>query len=164
MYTWHLSSSFHYFERTYKPRWQLPSDIEPSQTTDRWHSEVCIITNFQNHFSSSRISITLLTWLCSFEILPNDLNLSFCFPYAVRSKELTLSSLVPKQWCSALSSIQSFKWFHLDAGLIAVVISTFCIRQTLVPTTTILQCTSSQHVLKNLICSFCLTICLRMVC
>jgi hypothetical protein len=51
-------------------------------------------------------------------------------------------------------TIQHLKRRHLQTLLIAIILGELSIRQTLIPTSSVLQSTSSQHVLKNLIYPF----------
>src|SRR4029078_6390008 len=50
-----------------------------------------------------------------------------------------------------------------QTSLIAVVIRELSIRQALIPTSTVLNSTSSQHILQHLVGSLCLPICLRVI-
>src|SRR6266540_4340751 len=117
----------------------------------------------KDQFSASGIGITFLSGLGCFQCIPDLLHLSFGFSQNLRSKYLAFSSLIPEQRCSTLASIQSLKWWHLQTGLIAVIIGELSVWQILVPTLTILQCTSSQHILENLVHPFSLAIGLGMV-
>jgi hypothetical protein len=60
-------------------------------------------------------------------------------------------------------SIQHLEWHHLQTLLITIVLRELSVHQTLIPTSSILQSTSSQHVLYNLIHPFGLTIGPRMI-
>jgi hypothetical protein len=60
-------------------------------------------------------------------------------------------------------TIEHLKRCHLQTLLIAIVIREFSIWQTLIPTLSILHSTGSQHIFKNLIYPFVLTISLRMI-
>jgi hypothetical protein len=55
------------------------------------------------------------------------------------------------------------EWCHFQTGLIAIIVGEPCQGQTLVPTPVKVQDACSQHIFQNLIYSFRLTICLRMI-
>jgi hypothetical protein len=61
----------------------------------------------------------------------------------IGSKHFPFSSLIPKQWSLTPSTIQYLKRCHLQAFSIAIVIGKLGVRQTLIPTSSILQGTSS---------------------
>src|SRR6185312_12634500 len=83
--------------------------------------------------------------------------------YNVRAKELLLTNLIPIQRSPALSTIQRLKGGLLQTVLVAVVVGKLSIRQALIPTSTILNSTSSQHIFQHLVGSLCLPICLKMI-
>jgi hypothetical protein len=93
----------------------------------------------------------------------NHLDVLFGFKQNVGPEYLLLSRLIPLQWSSTTPSIERLKWLHLQAGLVTIVIGKLCIRQSLIPSGLILQRTGSQHVFKDLIGPFGLTIYLRMI-
>jgi hypothetical protein len=68
------------------------------------------------------------------------MNLLLSFLQNVGSKNFSFSNLTPKQWSPTPSTVQHL---HLQAFLIAVVIGELSVRQTLIPTSSILQGTSS---------------------
>jgi hypothetical protein len=76
----------------------------------------------------------------------------------ISPKQLTLACVTPIQWCSALPPIQCLEGCHLQTSLVTVVVRELSIRQTLIPTTTILKGTNSQHIIQNLICPLRLSI------
>jgi hypothetical protein len=109
------------------------------------------------------IGVALLSRLCDTKVLPNHMNLLLSFLQYVGSKNLTFSSLIKKQRSSASTSIQHLEQHHLHTLLITIVVGELSIRQTLIPTSSILHSTSSQHVFQNLIHSFGLSIGLRVI-
>jgi hypothetical protein len=95
-----------------------------------------------SHISMHRL-LTFLRSLTNLETLTNHLELLLHDLQYFKSKDLTFSGLTPDQQSLALSSIKGFIRGHLDIGLVAVVVREFCIRQTLVPTSLVFQCTGS---------------------
>jgi hypothetical protein len=85
-------------------------------------SEIGKVSDVESHFSTFGVGVTLLTRLCSFQRVTDELNLFFCFSEYVTSKHLTFSCLGPVERGSALSSIEGFERCHLKAGLIAIVV------------------------------------------
>ncbi|MGZ7142598.1 hypothetical protein ACXWOE_09255, partial [Streptococcus pyogenes] len=78
-------------------------------------------------------------------------------------KHLRFAYLVPTQRGATLSSEQGFIWGHLDAGLVTVVVGELSVGETTIPCALEVQGTCSKHVLQDLVNSFCLPICLRVV-
>src|SRR6185295_1056512 len=105
----------------------------------------------------------LLPTLCNPQIFQHSLYHLLCIFYNVRAKELLLSNLIPIERSPALPAIQCLKGGLLQTGLVAVVVGELSIRQAFIPTSTILNSTSSQHIFQHLVGSLCLPICLRMI-
>jgi hypothetical protein len=61
-------------------------------------------------------------------------------------------------------TVQCFKWSHLNACLITIVVGEFCQREAFIPVLVILKYAGSKHVLQDLIYPFCLSVRLRMIC
>jgi hypothetical protein len=139
----YVTSLFQNLEWSKEPRCELASDIEMTQTSYRRHLEVHKISHFKAQLSSPMIDIALLPWLHNSQVLPNHMNLLLYFVQNIRPKHLPFSSLTPKQWSLTPTTIQHLKRWHLQAFLIAVVIGELGIWQTLIPTPSILQGTSS---------------------
>jgi hypothetical protein len=81
-----------------------------------------------------------------------------------RAKEWSPSYLWPHQRGSTLSVIQCLKRWHLETSLVTIVVWELCVGQTFLLIKPILQDTSSEHILQNLINPLYLTICLWVVC
>jgi hypothetical protein len=81
----------------------------------------------------------------------------------VRTKDRPLARLDPVHRCTTATTIQSFKGCHPKTFLITVVVRELSQWQTLVPLVRVVQYTSSEHILKNLIYPLCLAIGLRIV-
>jgi hypothetical protein len=81
----------------------------------------------------------------------------------VRAKDHSFTRLDPVHRCMAAMAIQSFKGCHSKTSLITVIVREFSKWQTLVTFVRVVQYTSSEHILKNLIYPLCLTIGLRMI-
>jgi hypothetical protein len=126
-----------------EPRCELALDLEMTQTSHRRHLEVHKISHFKAQLSSPMIGVALLPRLHNSQVLPNHMNLLLDFLQNVRSKHLPFHSLTPKQRSLTPTTIQHLRRCHLQAFLIAVVIGELVIWQTLIPTPSILQGTSS---------------------
>src|SRR6185436_17697837 len=122
-----------------------------------------MITNTESQVSPFAICIALLPSLCNPQILSHSLYHLLCIFYNVRAKELRLTNLIPIERSPTLSAIQCLEGGLLQTGLVAVVIGELSVRQALIPTSTILNSTSSQHILQHLVGSLCLPIYLRMI-
>jgi hypothetical protein len=81
----------------------------------------------------------------------------------VRAKDRTFARLNPVHECMAATAIQNFEGCHSETLLITVVVRELGQRQTLVPFVRVVQYTSSEHILKNLIYPLYLTISLWMI-
>jgi hypothetical protein len=121
------------------------------------------IACFELKWPTSLVSIYFLSCLGSsrigLDVVDNLLGLSD----KVRAKDRPLTSLNLVQRCTTAMAIQSFERCHSETLLITVVIRQLSQWQTLVPFVMEIQDTSSEHIFKNLIYSFCLTIGLRMI-
>src|SRR6185503_5531776 len=122
-----------------------------------------MITNTESQVSLFAICIALLPTLCNPQIFPHSLYHLLCIFYNVRAKELLLTNLIPIERSPALSAIQRLKRGLLQTGLVTVVVGELSIRQALIPTSTLLNSTSSLHIFQHLVGSLCLPIYLRMI-
>jgi hypothetical protein len=80
-----------------------------------------------------------------------------------RAKDRPFVRLDPVYRGTTTTTIQSFKGCHCKTFLITIVVRELSQSQTLVPFVWVVQYTSSEHILKNLIYPLCLTIDLRMI-
>jgi hypothetical protein len=87
----------------------------------------------------------------------------FSLKEKVWAKDRPFTRLDPVYRCMAATAIQSFKRCHSKTFLITVVVGELSQWQTLVPIVRVVQYTSSEHILKNLIYPLCPTIGLRMI-
>jgi hypothetical protein len=81
----------------------------------------------------------------------------------VRAKDRPFTRLNPVHRCTTATAIQTFKGFHSKTFLINVVVRELYQWQTLAPFVRIVQYTSSEHILENLIYALSLTISLWMI-
>jgi hypothetical protein len=98
-----------------------------------------------------------LSGLGYFQTVADELDMLFGFLDNIGSKYLTFSSLRPVEWGTALASVESFEWGHLQTSLIAIIVGKLREGQTVFPLGSIRQDTGSQHVFKDLVYSLCLT-------
>jgi hypothetical protein len=80
-----------------------------------------------------------------------------------RAKDHPFTRLDLVHRCTTATTIQTFKGCHSKTFLITVVVKELGQWQTLVAFVRVVQYTSSEHILKNLIYPLCLTIGLRMI-
>src|SRR3954470_4166015 len=113
---------------------QLSFDSEPLHSTMWRHSKISSITNFVGDFSTLRICVAFLSGLCYLQSVLNQLDFLFGFFDKFWSEQTSFSHTIPYQWGGTFYPIEKLKWCHLNAGLIAVVIRKFCVRQTFIPT------------------------------
>jgi hypothetical protein len=137
--------------------------METLHSLERCDLEIGHISDVEGQFSPLGISVALLTRLCSFQTVTNELKLFLGFSKYIRSKHLAFSGLGPVERGSALSSIESFKRCHLKTGLIAVIIRELCEWQAIFPFGSISKNAGSKHVFQNLIYSFSLSSGLRVI-
>jgi hypothetical protein len=81
----------------------------------------------------------------------------------IRTKDHPLARLDPVHRCTTVTAIQGFKGCHPETLLITVVVRVLSEQQTFVPFVWIVQYTSSEHIVKNLIHPLYLTIGLGMI-
>jgi hypothetical protein len=105
----------------------------------------------------SFVSIAFLSCLGSFQIELDVVDNPLGLRDKVRTKyrSFTKLDLVPR--CTATIAIQSFEGCHFETFLIVVVVRELSQWQTLFPFVRIVQYTSSEHILKNLIYSLSLS-------
>ena len=123
-----------------------------------------MVANLEIHLTVLPIIVAFLARLGCFEVVSDLVHLLFCVQQNSGSKDFAISGLRPIEWGSALPSIQSFKRGHLYAALVTVVVGKFSVGQTIFPSSTKVNYTCSQHVLKYLVDSLYLSICLGVVC
>ena len=81
-----------------------------------------MVTNGKLNRLPSFIGITFLTSLSSFQVLLDGTDLLLRFVHEIDAIIPSLSGFDPIQRGSTLSTVQGFKWSHLDTLLITVVI------------------------------------------
>src|SRR4051812_42144223 len=100
-------------------------------------SEVHKISNCKGHLSTLGVGITLLTRLSGLETFTNELDLLFGLLQNIGSENFPFFGLRPVEGRATLSSIQGFKWGHLQTRLVTVVVGEFCIGQAVLPLGTV---------------------------
>jgi hypothetical protein len=123
-----------------------------------------VVTCFDLKRPASLVGISFLSCLGSFQIGMDAADYLFGLNDKVRTEDHPLTRLDLVHKCTIATTIQSFKGCHSETLLIIVVVRELNQWQTLVPFVRVVQYTSSEHILKNLIYPLCLTIDLRMIC
>jgi hypothetical protein len=148
-------------ERSNVSRAKLHGDTEPNDSSSRSYPEKDLITHCKFQVPPPHISITLLTALSSQNILTNLLNFLRCLLNPIRTDQRSLSQSLPAQRGDTPPTIPCLIQCHLDASLIAVVISELSQGKMILLATLPRQNTSTQHVFQGLDSLLRLTISLR---
>jgi hypothetical protein len=122
-----------------------------------------MVARFELKRPTSLVGIPFLSCLGSFQIGLDAMDYLFSLNDKVRAKDRPFTRFDPVYRCTAATTIQSFKGCHSKTFLVTVVIRELSQWQTLVPFVRVVQYTSSEHILKNLIYSLYLTISLRVM-
>jgi hypothetical protein len=123
------------------------------------HAVAC----FELKQSASLVDIAFLSCLGSFQIGLDAMDYLFSLNDKVRAKDRPFTKLDPVHRGTTATAIQSFEGCHSKTFLIPIVVRELSQCQTLVPFIWVVQYTSSEHILKNLIYPLSLTIGLRMI-
>src|SRR5664279_2212799 len=107
--------------------------METLHSFERGYLEISKVTLLEFYFTTLRVRIAFLSRLGCLESFSDHMHLLFGFSENIWSEYFAFSGLGPIQWGSTFSTIQSFKWGHLQAGLIAIVVRKFCEGQTIFP-------------------------------
>jgi len=81
-----------------------------------------MVTDYKLNRLPSLISITFLTSLSSFQMLLDGTDLLLRFVHEIDAIIPSFLGFNPIQRGSTLSTIQGFKWSHLDALLVTIII------------------------------------------
>src|SRR3954470_12968130 len=158
-----FSSSSTNFKRTDVSRSQLSFDTKTVCAFHGSDTKVNEITRDINHVCVLSVIIALLVTLSNLQIFKNDMHLLLRLGYNVGAKPNSFSCTRPTNRSSALATIESLKWCHLQTFLEAVVVREFSIRKTYFPFHAKRDDASTEHVLQNLIDPFDLSLRLRVV-
>jgi hypothetical protein len=119
-----------------------------------------MVTYFKLKRSASLVGMAFLSCLASFQIGLDTVDYHFGLNDKVRAKDRPFTRLDQVHRCMAATAIQSFEGCHSETLLITVLVRELSQRQTFV---WVVQYTSPEHILKNLIHPLCLTIGLWMI-
>jgi hypothetical protein len=125
--------------------------------------KVHAVTRFELKRLASLVGIAFLSCLGSFQIGLDAMDYPFILNDKVRAKDRPFTMLDPVHRGTIVMAIQSFEGCHSKTFLITVVVRELIQWQTLVPFIWVVQYTSSEHILKNLIYPLYLTISLWMI-
>jgi hypothetical protein len=125
--------------------------------------KVHVVACFELKRPASLVGIAFLAISGSFQVGMEAVDYFFSLNDKVRTKNCPLTKLNPVHRCTAMMAIQRFERCHPETLLIIVVVRELSQGQTLVPFVLVVQYTTSDHILQNLIYPLCLTICLRMI-
>jgi hypothetical protein len=123
-----------------------------------------VVAYFELKQPTSLVSIAFLAISGSFQIGMDAVDYLFSLNEKVRTKDRPLARLDLVHRCTIAMAIQSFKRCHPETLLITVVVRELSQRQTLGPFVWVVQYTSSEHILQNLIYPLHLTNGLWMIC
>src|SRR4051812_44486735 len=102
---------------------QLAFDTELLGSLQRSNPKVSLLAHIVAFLPMMTIIVALLTRLSGFQLITNNANLILCLFDHVRSKELSFTGFGQIKGCSTSSSIEEFKWSHVQTRLKAIVIS-----------------------------------------
>src|SRR3954468_9802699 len=102
---------------------QLAFGIEAFGSLQRSNPKVSLLIQIVAFFPMMTIIVAFLTRLGGFQLITNNANLIFCFFDHIQSKELSFTGFRPIEGCSTSSSLEEFKWIHVQTILKAIVIS-----------------------------------------
>jgi hypothetical protein len=122
-----------------------------------------VVACFKLKRSASLVGIAFLSWLGSFQIGLDAVDYLFGLNDKVRAKDRPFARLDPVNRCMIAKAIQSFEGCHSKPLLITIVVRELSQRQTFILFVRVVQYTSPEHILKNLIHPLCLTIGLQMI-
>jgi hypothetical protein len=109
------------------------------------------------------IDITLLSIMCFFNPLSYCFHFLFHFFDRFSSHQDPILKPIPTQRHQTQSLIKKLKRCHLNGALVAVVISEFHQWQEFFPMIFLVHHVHAQHVLQGLVCSFGLSVSLRVI-
>jgi hypothetical protein len=122
------------------------------------------IANFITTVDTTFIGITLLSILRFFNPLSYCFHLIFHFLDHFWSHQDPILKSIPTQRHLTRSSIKKLERCHLNGALVAIVISKFYQWQELFPTLLLVHHVHVQHAFQDLVCSFGMPVCLRVIC
>src|SRR3954470_599537 len=102
---------------------QLAFDTEVLGSLQRSNPKVSLLTQILAFLPMMTIIVAFLTRLGGFQLITNNANLIFCFFDHIQSKELSFTGFCPIEGCLTSSSIEDFKWSHVQTRLEAIIIS-----------------------------------------
>jgi hypothetical protein len=117
-----------------------------------------VVTCFELKRLASLVGIAFLAISGSFQIDMDTVDYLFSLNDKIRTKDRPLARLNLVHSCTIVTAIQSFERCHLETLLVTVVVRELSQCHTLVPFVRVVQYTSSEHILKNLIYNLHLTI------
>jgi hypothetical protein len=125
--------------------------------------KVHAVTRFELKWSAPLVGIAFLSCLGNIQIGLDAMDYPFSLNDMVRAKDHSFTRLDSVHRGTTATVIQSLKWCHSKTFLITVVVRELSQWQPLVPFVWVVQYTSSEHILRNLIYPLYLTIGLWMI-
>src|SRR4051812_30557716 len=104
-------------ERSDVTRGKLAFDTETLGSLQRSNPKVSLLKQIVAFLPMMTIIVAFLTRLGGFQLITNNANLIFCLFDHIQSKELSLAGFWPIEGCSTSSSIEEFKWSHVQTRL-----------------------------------------------
>jgi hypothetical protein len=125
--------------------------------------KIHMVSNCESQGKMPLVGIVLLVGPRSLQIGLDTMIDFLSFHDKIRDKGHPLARFNPVDMCMPSTAIENFKRCHLETLLITVVVREFSQWQTLVPTVLIFHHTCTEHILKHLVHTLCLTIDLRVI-
>jgi hypothetical protein len=129
----------------------------------QFHSQEYSIANIVTMVETMCIGITLLSILRFLDPLFYSFHLIFHFLDHFWSHQDPILKPIPTQRCLTWSPVKKLEWFHLNGALLGVVIRKFYQWKEFFPILLLVHNVHAQHILQGLVCSFNLTVCLRVI-
>jgi hypothetical protein len=155
---------FHNFERSHKPRRDFSTLSKLDRTLVRFHPQEDSITNFITTVNAMCISITLLSILRFFNPLSYRFHLFFHFLDRFWSYQDPILKSIPAQRRLTWSPVKKLEWCHLNGALIVVVVCKLYQWKELFPMLMLVHHIHTQHIFQDLVHSFYLPVCLKVIC
>jgi hypothetical protein len=130
----------------------------------RFYPQEDSIANFVTTVNIMRIDITLLSILRFFDPLSYCFHLLFHLLYHFWSHQDPILKPIPNQRRLTRSPIKKLERHHLNGALVIVVICEFYQWKEFFPMLLLFHHVHAQHVFQDLVCSFGLPICIRVIC
>jgi hypothetical protein len=152
----------HNVEGSHEPRREFITLSKLDRNIMRFYLQDSI-ANFVTMVETVCIDINLLSILCFFDPLSYCLHLIFHFLYFLWSHQDPIVKMIQTQRHPTRSPINKLERHHLNGALVTVVICEFYTWKELFPMLLLVHHVHEKHVFQDLVFSFGLLVCLRVI-